>query len=182
MRHSRGKRNANSINANARTERTKSRRNAFNILPSLNQGAQYRKTCTRLRRGRGLVRYRADLMFTRHYHAGVPRLCSPYSGEPPERPPSTPRFLDTDATSQNDAAQHCEDKRKDFNASSTSIKGAHVKRLRKHPDKSLERTAVPTDFEPDVIDETDDGGCTIIVPARPPQETAKTDPPTKTKR
>jgi hypothetical protein len=25
------------------------------------------------------------------------------------------------------------------------------------------------DFEPEVIDETDEGGCTIIVPARPPQ-------------
>ena len=37
VRHSRGGRNANSMNANARTERTKSRRNAFNILPSLNQ-------------------------------------------------------------------------------------------------------------------------------------------------
>ena len=37
VRHSRGARNANSMNANARTERTASRRNAFNIVPSLNQ-------------------------------------------------------------------------------------------------------------------------------------------------
>ena len=37
VRHSRGGRNANSMNAKARTERTASRRNAFNILPSLNQ-------------------------------------------------------------------------------------------------------------------------------------------------
>jgi hypothetical protein len=34
---SRGGRNANSINAIVRMERTASRRNAFNILPSLNQ-------------------------------------------------------------------------------------------------------------------------------------------------
>jgi hypothetical protein len=57
-----------------------------------------------------------------------------------------------------------------------------VKKLRKHPDKSLERTAVPEDFEPEVIDETDEGGCTIIIPARPPQRTQKPDSPTKTKR
>jgi hypothetical protein len=54
-----------------------------------------------------------------------------------------------------------------------------VKKLRKHPDKSLEPKGVPADFEPEVIDETDEGGCTIIVPARPPQKTAQTDPPTK---
>jgi hypothetical protein len=57
-----------------------------------------------------------------------------------------------------------------------------VKKLRKHPDKSLERTAVPEDFEPEVIDETEEGECIIIIPARPPQKTAKTDSPTKTKR
>ena len=50
------------------------------------------------------------------------------------------------------------------------IRGAHVKKLRKHPDKSLEPTGVPQDFEPQVINETDEGGFTIIVPARPPQK------------
>jgi hypothetical protein len=50
------------------------------------------------------------------------------------------------------------------------IGGADVKKLRKHPDKSLEPKGVPADFEPEVIDETDEGGCTIIVPARPPQK------------
>ena len=44
-----------------------------------------------------------------------------------------------------------------------------MKKLRKQPDKSLEPTPVPADFEPEVIDETDEG-CTIIVPARPPQK------------
>ena len=44
-----------------------------------------------------------------------------------------------------------------------------MNKLRKHPDKSPEPTGVE-DFEPEVIDETDDGGCTIIVPARPPQK------------
>ena len=48
-----------------------------------------------------------------------------------------------------------------------------MKKLRKHPDKSLEPTGVPADFEPEVIDETDEGGCTIIIPARPPQKTVK---------
>jgi hypothetical protein len=50
------------------------------------------------------------------------------------------------------------------------IEGTHVKKLRKHPDKSLEPTSVPEDFEPEVIDETDEGGCTVIVPARSPQK------------
>ena len=45
-----------------------------------------------------------------------------------------------------------------------------MKKLRKHPDKSLEPTGVPLDFEPQVINETDEGGFTIIVPARPPQK------------
>jgi len=53
------------------------------------------------------------------------------------------------------------------------IEGAHVKKLRKQPDKSLEPKGVPEDFEPQVINETDDGGFTIIVPARPPQGTQK---------
>jgi hypothetical protein len=52
-----------------------------------------------------------------------------------------------------------------------------MKKLRKHPDKSPEPKGVPDDFEPQVINETDEGGFTIIVPARPPQKTAKTDPP-----
>jgi hypothetical protein len=51
-----------------------------------------------------------------------------------------------------------------------SIEGAHVKKLRKHPEKSQEPKGVPEDFEPQVINETDEGGCTIIVPARPPQK------------
>jgi hypothetical protein len=45
-----------------------------------------------------------------------------------------------------------------------------VKKLRKQPEKSLEPKGVPEDFEPQVINETDEGGCTIIVPARPPQK------------
>jgi len=45
-----------------------------------------------------------------------------------------------------------------------------VKKLRKQPVKSPEPTRVPEDFEPQVINETDEGGCTIIVPARPPQK------------
>jgi hypothetical protein len=44
-----------------------------------------------------------------------------------------------------------------------------VKKLRKQPDKSSEPKGVPEDFEPEVINETDEGGFTIIVPARPPQ-------------
>ena len=52
-----------------------------------------------------------------------------------------------------------------------------MKKLRKQPVKSPEPTGVPEDFEPQVINETDEGGCTIIVPARPPQQTAKDDPP-----
>ena len=50
------------------------------------------------------------------------------------------------------------------------IRGAHVKKLRKQPDKSLEPKGVPEDFEPQVINETDEGGLTIIVPARPQQK------------
>jgi hypothetical protein len=50
------------------------------------------------------------------------------------------------------------------------IGGAHVKKLRKQPVKSPEPTGVADDFEPEVIDETDEGGFTIIVPARPPQK------------
>jgi hypothetical protein len=45
-----------------------------------------------------------------------------------------------------------------------------VKKLRKQPEKSLEPKGVPEDFEPQVINETDEGWCTIIVPARPPQK------------
>jgi hypothetical protein len=45
-----------------------------------------------------------------------------------------------------------------------------VKKLRKQFDKSPEAKGVPDDFEPEVIDETDEGGFTIIVPARPPQK------------
>jgi hypothetical protein len=45
-----------------------------------------------------------------------------------------------------------------------------VKKLRKQADKSLEPKGVPEDFEPQVINETDEGGCTVIVPARPPQK------------
>ena len=57
-----------------------------------------------------------------------------------------------------------------------------MNKLRRHPDKSLEPKGVPDDFEPEVIDETEDGNIEIITLAQPPQETAKTDPPTKTKR
>ena len=57
-----------------------------------------------------------------------------------------------------------------------------MKKLRKHPDKSLEPKGVPDDFEPEVIDETDEGGCTIIVPARPPQGTQKPDQPKDSKK
>jgi hypothetical protein len=56
-----------------------------------------------------------------------------------------------------------------------------VKKLRKQPDKSLEPKGVPEDFEPQVINETDKGGCTIIVPARPPQGTQKPDQPRDSK-
>jgi hypothetical protein len=48
-----------------------------------------------------------------------------------------------------------------------------VKKLRKQPDKSLEPKGVPEDFEPQVINETDDGGCTIIVPASTAAKTAE---------
>jgi hypothetical protein len=57
-----------------------------------------------------------------------------------------------------------------------------VKKLRKHPEKSPEPKSVPEDFEPEVIDETDEGGFTIIVPARPPQGTQKPDQPKKMKQ
>ena len=33
--------------------------------------------CGHEKSGYGLVRYRADTTFSRHYHAGVPRLCLP---------------------------------------------------------------------------------------------------------
>jgi hypothetical protein len=56
-----------------------------------------------------------------------------------------------------------------------------VKKLRKN-EKSLKATEVPEDFEPEVIDETDEGGCTVIVPARPPQGTEKPDQPKDSKR
>ena len=45
-----------------------------------------------------------------------------------------------------------------------------MKKLRKNSEQSSEPTGVPVDFEPEVIDETDEGGCTVIVPARPPQK------------
>ena len=48
-----------------------------------------------------------------------------------------------------------------------------MKKLRKQHDKSLEPKGVPEDFEPQVINETDEGGFTIIVPARPPQGAQK---------
>lgn len=57
-----------------------------------------------------------------------------------------------------------------------------MKKLRKHSDKSLERTAVPVDFEPQVIDETEEGVGEILTSAQPPQRTQKPDSPTKTKR
>jgi hypothetical protein len=49
--------------------------------------------------------------------------------------------------------------------------GEVVKKLRKDSDKSLEPTRVPEDFEPQVIDETNDGNeCIVITGVRPPQE------------
>jgi hypothetical protein len=57
-----------------------------------------------------------------------------------------------------------------------------VKKLRKNSEQSSEPTGVPEDFEPEVIDETDEGGCTIIVPARPPQGTQEPDQPQDSKR
>jgi hypothetical protein len=62
------------------------------------------------------------------------------------------------------------------------IGGEVVNKLRKHPNKSLEPTGVPADFEPQVIDETEDGSFEIITSAQPPQKTAKTDSPTKRER
>jgi hypothetical protein len=57
-----------------------------------------------------------------------------------------------------------------------------VKKLRKNSEQSSEPTGVPADFEPEVIDETDEGGWTVIVPARPPQRTQKPDQPKDSKR
>jgi hypothetical protein len=62
------------------------------------------------------------------------------------------------------------------------IEGAHVKKLRKQPDKSLEPTGVPEDFEPEVIDETDEGGCIVITGVRPPQGTRKPEQPKNSKK
>ena len=45
-----------------------------------------------------------------------------------------------------------------------------MNKLRKHPDKSLEPTRVPVDFEPQVIDETEDGTVEVITSAQPPQK------------
>ena len=56
-----------------------------------------------------------------------------------------------------------------------------MNKLRKN-EKSLKATEVPADFEPQVIDETEDGNVEVITSAQPPPKTAKTDPPTKTKR
>ena len=56
-----------------------------------------------------------------------------------------------------------------------------MKKLRKQPVKSPEPTGVADDFEPEVIDETDEGGFTIIVPARPPQGTQKPKQPKDSK-
>jgi hypothetical protein len=58
----------------------------------------------------------------------------------------------------------CGTVREEINRSTHAIRGAHVKKLRKRPDKSLEPKGVPEDFEPQVIDETDESGCTIIAP------------------
>ena len=57
-----------------------------------------------------------------------------------------------------------------------------MKKLRKNSKKSSTPTTVPVDFEPQVIDETEEGTCEIITSAQPPQKTARTDSPTKTKR
>ena len=56
-----------------------------------------------------------------------------------------------------------------------------MNKLRKQADKSLEPKGVP-DFEPEVIDETEEGECIIIIPARPPQGTEKPDQPKDSKR
>ena len=61
------------------------------------------------------------------------------------------------------------------------IGGEVVNKLRKN-EKSLEATGLPAGFEPQVIDETEEGTGEIITSARPPQKTAKTDSPTKMKR
>jgi hypothetical protein len=57
-----------------------------------------------------------------------------------------------------------------------------VKKLRKHPDKSPGPKGVPEDFELQVINETDEGGFTIIVPARPPKRAQKPNQPQDSKR
>ena len=57
-----------------------------------------------------------------------------------------------------------------------------MNKLRKNSKKSSTPTTVPVDFEPQVIDETDEGGCTVIVPARRPQGTEKPDQPKDSKR
>ena len=44
-----------------------------------------------------------------------------------------------------------------------------MNKLRKN-DKSLKATGVPAGFEPQVIDETEDGMGEIITPAQPPQK------------
>ena len=56
-----------------------------------------------------------------------------------------------------------------------------MKKLRKN-EKSLKATEVPEGFEPQVIDETEEGTIEVITSAQPPQKTAETDSPTKRKR
>ena len=56
-----------------------------------------------------------------------------------------------------------------------------MKKLRKN-EEALKATGVPADFEPQVIDETEEGTGEILTSAQPPQKTAKTDSPTKRKR
>jgi len=48
-----------------------------------------------------------------------------------------------------------------------------VKKLRKNSEQSSEPTEVPADFEPQVIDETEDGSFEVITSAQPPPKTAK---------
>ncbi len=57
-----------------------------------------------------------------------------------------------------------------------------MKKLLKNSEQSSEPTGVPEDFEPQVIDETEEGTFEVITSAQPPQKTAKTDSPTKMKR
>ena len=56
-----------------------------------------------------------------------------------------------------------------------------MNKLRKN-EKSLKATGLPAGFEPQVIDETEEGTGEIITSAQPPQKTAKTEPPTKRNR